>query len=85
MATKVEIEKRLAWRKTALDELQAAYTALVKGGVKSYRIHNRELTRFDLPNLMDEIRKMEEEIDELEAQLAGGRARKAFGIIPRDW
>lgn len=85
MATKVEIEKRLAWRKEALDELQAAYKALVKGGVKSYRIHNRELTRFDLPNLMDEIRKMEEEIDELEAQLAGGRTRKAFGILPRDW
>lgn len=85
MATKVEIEKRLAWRKEVLCELQAAYTALVKGGVKSYRIHNRELTHFDLPNLMDEIRKMEEEIDELEAQLAGGRARKAFGIIPRDW
>ena len=85
MATKVEIEKRLTWRKEALDELQAAYTALVKGGVKSYRIHNRELTRFDLPNLMDEIRKIEEEIDELEAQLAGGRTRKAFGILPRDW
>ena len=66
MATKVEIEKRLVWRKETLDELQAAYTALVKGGVKSYRIHNRELTRFDLPNLMDEIRKMEEEIDELD-------------------
>ena len=85
MATKVEIQKRLAWRQDALDELQAAYTALVKGGVKSYRIHNRELTRFDLPNLMDEIRKMEDEIDELEAQLNGGRTRKAFGVLPRDW
>lgn len=85
MATKVEIEKRLAWRKETLDELQAAYLALVKGGVKSYRIHNRELTRFDLPNLMDEIRKMEEEIDGLEAQLDGSRVRKAYGILPRDW
>ena len=85
MATKVEIEKRLVWRKEALDELQAAYTALVKGGVKSYRIHNRELTRFDLPNLMDEIRKMEAEIDALEALLADQRPRKAVAVVIRDW
>lgn len=85
MATKVEIEKRLVWRKETLDELQAAYTALVKGGVKSYRIHNRELTRFDLPNLMDEIRKMEAEIDALEALLADQRPRKAVAVVIRDW
>ena len=85
MATKVEIEKRLAWRKETLDELQAAYTALVKGGVKSYRIHNRELTRFDLPNLMDEIRKMEAEIDALEALLTDQRPRKAVAVVIRDW
>lgn len=85
MATKVELEKRLAWRKETLDELQAAYTALVKGGVKSYRIHNRELTRFDLPNLMDEIRKMEAEIDALEALLADKRPRKAVAVVIRDW
>ena len=85
MSTKVEIEKRLVWRKEALEELQAAYTALVKGGVKSYRIHNRELTRFDLPNLMDEIRKMEAEIDALEALLADKRPRKAVAVVIRDW
>ena len=85
MATKVEIEKRLVWRKEALDELQAAYTALVKGGVKSYRIHNRELTRFDLPNLMDEIRKMEAEIDAPEPLLADKRPRKAVAVVIRDW
>jgi len=85
MASKVEIQKRLAFRQETLDELREAYTALVKGGVKSYKIHNRELTRFDIADLMEEIRKMEEEVDELEAQLEGGRTRKAFGILPRDW
>jgi len=85
MATKTEIQKRLAFRQETLDELRAAYTALVKGGVKSYRIHNRELTRFDIADLMEEIRTMEAEVDDLEAQLAGGRSRKAFGILPRDW
>ena len=86
MATKkTEIQNRLIFRQETLDELRAAYTALVKGGAKSYRIHNRELTRFDISDLADEIRKMEEEVDELEAQLEGGKARKAFGILPRDW
>lgn len=82
---KAEIQKRLIFRQESLDELRAAYTALVKGGVKSYRIHNRELTKFDIADLMEEIRKLEEECDELEAQLEGGHARKAFGILPRDW
>ena len=53
--------------------------------MKSYRIHNRELTRFDLPNLMDEIRKMEAEIDALEALLADKRPRKAVAVVIRDW
>ena len=86
MATKkTEIEKRLIFRQEALDELRAAYTALVKGGAKSYRIHERELTRFDIPDLSDEIRKMEAEIDALEAQLDGQRPRKAVAVVPHDW
>lgn len=85
MPKKTEIQKRLAFRQEMLDELREAYTALVKGGVKSYRIHNRELTRFDISALAEEIRKMEEEVDTLEAQLAGQGPRKAYGVIPRDW
>lgn len=86
MATKkTEIEKRLIFRQEALDELRAAYKALVKGGAKSYRIHDRELTRFDIPDLADEIRKMEAEIDALEAQLDGQRPRKAVAVVPHDW
>ena len=82
---KTESQKRLAFRQETLDELREAYKALVKGGVKSYRIHNRELTRFDLPALAEEIRKMEDEVDALESQLSGQGPRKAFGVIPRDW
>lgn len=86
MATKkAEIQKRLAFRQEMLEELRKAYTALVKGGAKSYRIHNRELTRFDISALTEEIRKMEEEVDALEAQLEGKRPRKAFGVLIRDW
>ena len=53
--------------------------------MKSYRIDDRELTRFDLPALKNEIEEMEAELDELESLLAAGRPRKAFGVIPRDW
>ncbi len=85
MASKTILEKRLTFRTKALEKLYDAYAALVDGGVKSYMIDDRQLTRFDLPALSEEIKTMESEIDALEAELAGRKRRKAFGVIPRDW
>lgn len=85
MASKTILEKRLTFRTKALEKLYDAYTALVDGGVKSYMIDDRQLTRFDLPALSEEIKTMESKIDALEAELAGKKRRKAFGVIPRDW
>ena len=85
MASKTILEKRLTFRTKALEKLYDAYTALVDGGVKSYMIDDRQLTRFDLPALSEETKTMESEIDALEAELAGRKRRKAFGVIPRDW
>lgn len=85
MASKTILEKRLTFRTKALEKLYDAYTALVDGGVKSYMIDDRQLTRFDLPALSEEIKTMESEIDALEAELAWRKRRKAFGVIPRDW
>lgn len=82
---KTEICARLEFWKNALSKLRAAYLALVDGGVKSYTIDDRQLTRFDLPSLKDEIEEAEAKVDELTALLSNKRARKAFGIIPRDW
>ena len=48
-------------------------------------IDDRQLTRFDLPALSEEITQMENEIDQLTSELNGGKRRKAFGVIPRDW
>ena len=62
MASRIIIEKRLAFREAALEKLYDAYTALVDGGVKSYMIDDRQLTRFDLPALSEEIKQMENEI-----------------------
>lgn len=85
MADMTEVRARLTFWKSALEKLQAAYLALVDGRVKSYTIDDRQLTRFDLPSLKDEITEAEKKVDELTALLNGRRPRKAFGVIPRDW
>jgi hypothetical protein len=79
------IRKRLVFHQEALEKLQEAYLALVEGGVQSYTIDDRSLTRFDLPKLMNEIREEERIVDELTALLEGGKRRRAFAILPRDW
>ena len=85
MADVTELKARLEFWKSALLKLRAAYLALVDGGVKSYTIDDRQLTRFDLPSLKDEIKEAEKKVDELTTLLSNKRPRKAFGIIPRDW
>lgn len=85
MADMTEIKARLQFWKDALAKLRAAYLALVDGGVQSYTIDDRSLTRFDLPALQKEIREAERKVDELTALVNGRKARKAFGIVPRDW
>ena len=84
MADMTDVKIRLNFWRSAYEKLTAAYTALVDGRVKSYTIDDRQLTRFDLPDLKNAIEQMEDEVDELEAQLKGRRPRKAFGIVPRE-
>lgn len=84
-ASKSYLEKRIAFKEAALEKLYNAYLALVDGGVKSYRIDDRDLTKFDIDTLREEISTLEKELDELNNLLGGVKPRKAFGIIPRDW
>ena len=81
---RTELNARLEFRRAALSELRTAYLALVSGQVASYTIGSRNLTRFDLTKLKDEITEMEKELDALQAMAAGGSRRKAVGVIPRD-
>ena len=81
---KTELNARLEFRRAALNELRTAYLALVSGRVASYTIGSRNLTRFDLTKLKDEITDMEKEVDALQAMVAVGSRRKAVGVIPRD-
>ena len=85
MANRVEIRARLEFWRAALAKLRGAYLALVDGGVKSYAIDDRQLTRLDIPDLSREIEGAEKKVDELEALLEGRKGRKAFGVVPRDW
>ncbi len=85
MADRTIIRQRLSFWEGVHVKLQNAYIALIEGGVKSYMIDDRQLTRFDIPDLKNEIEECEAKIDELSAALEGRRPRKAFGIIPRDW
>ena len=82
IATRIDIERRLTFRRELLEKLYAAYDALANSGVQQYSIGSRSLTRLDLAKLMEEIRKTESEIDELEAVLSGGGRRKAAGAVP---
>ena len=81
---RTELNARLEFRRAALTELRTAYLALVNGQVASYTIGSRNLTRFDLTKLKDEIKEAEKELDALTAMAVGGSRRKAVGVIPRD-
>lgn len=85
MASKEIIEQRLAFWKDVCEKYQAAYIALIEGGVKYYMIDDRQLSKFEIVDVMDMIEKAEKKIDEYEALLNGKRARKAFAVIPREW
>lgn len=83
--TRETLEKYLEKWRSQLDRLMDAYIALVEGGVKSYKIDDRELTRFDIPTLRKAIDEAEKKIAALEAELEGQKPRRAFAVLPRDW
>lgn len=56
-------------------------------GTQMYTIGSRSLQRYqtalaDVQGMIDKLRKRE---SELEAELAGQSARRAVGVVPRDW
>lgn len=85
MDRKTTITKRLEYWNGLHEKLQEAYVALVEGKVKSYTIDDRQLTRFDLSDMLKQMEEIEQKIDELEAALNGKGARKIVGIVARDW
>ena len=68
-----------------MEQARAAYLALLSGGVKSYAIGSKNVTRLDLPQLEQTIAKLEKEVELIEREQTGGKRRRAMGVVPRDW
>ena len=75
--TRKRLERYLAREDDMLD----------KNGVQSYGIGSRNLQHYNtaLKDVQDMIEKLRARIRELEAELAGGSARRALGVVPHDW
>lgn len=82
---RIRIQKMLDHYNGYLEKLMDAQVQLISGGVQSYTIGDRTLTKFDLKKLSDEIEIVSQKIDELEAQLEGKATRKAVAVVPRDF
>ena len=78
-----KIKEKKARRSAYLDR----ETEMLTGGVQSYGIGSRNLTRYqtDLNTIRAAIKELDEEIASLEGQLSGQSVRKSVGVIPRDW
>ena len=85
MASKSELTARRDFHKSALEAAQTAYIALLNGQVQSYTIGSRNLTKFDLTKLREEMAYHQKEVDAITAELNGQKRRRAVGIVPRDW
>lgn len=68
-----------------VEKLVNAKLALVEGGVKSYTIDDRSLTRFDIDKLGMEIDDAVRKRSEYEALMNGRKTRKAVAVVPRDF
>ena len=86
--TKEIVRTELERARTRLDlYLAREQEMLSKDGVQLYAIGSRNLQRYQTPltAIQAEIDRLRKRIEELEAELAGQSARRAVGVVPRDW
>ena len=84
---KETIKQKIETQKARLDAYLDREKEMLTGGVQSYGIGSRNLTRYqtELSNIQTAIKELQKEIEQLENQLAGRSSRKAIGVVPRDW
>lgn len=84
---KARIKEKLDAKKARLSAYLDRETEMLTGGVQSYGIGSRNLTRYqtDLSNIRAAITELEKEVEQLENQLSGRASRRAIGVVPRDW
>ncbi len=86
--TKEAVKSELDSVRRRLDQYLAREEEMLsKDGVQLYTIGSRNLQRYQTPlaDIQREIDKLRKRESELEAELAGLGARRAVGVIPRDW
>ena len=81
------IQKKITSKKERLALYLDRENEMLAGGVQSYGVGSRNLTRYqtELSTIRAAIKELEAEIELLEGQLSGKSARKAVGVVPRDW
>ncbi|MBR6873034.1 MAG: hypothetical protein IKN17_05970 [Ruminococcus sp.] len=85
MITKTQARAMYEYYDRLIGKLMDAKIALLEGGVKSYTIDDRSLTRFDLDKLTEEIDKAVLKRAEYESLMNGKAPRKAVAVVPRDY
>ena len=86
--SKATITTELKETRERLEQYLAREKEMISSnGVQSYTIGSRNLQRYQtsLADIQDMIEKLRKRIRELEAELAGQSARRAVGVVPRDW
>lgn len=84
MVSKQTAQKMYNYYTERIDQLIQAQTSLTSGGVKSYTIGDRQITKLDLPSLSKEIDDAVERQSYYDAILKGKPTRAIVGIIPTD-
>lgn len=84
MISKKTARKMYNYYTEQIDRLIQAQAALTKGGVKSYAIADRQITRFDLSRLSSEIEEAVNKQAYYDAILHGRPTRGICTIVPND-
>ena len=84
---KAQITKKIEIKKQRLELYYKREAEMLDRGVQSYGMGTRNLARYntDLNAIQEEIRTLENEIENLEGMLNGKGRRKAVGVTIRDW
>lgn len=87
MIARKAVEIELSGKRERLALYLKREAEMLSGGVQSYGIGSRNLSRYntDLAAIRAAIKELEKEIADLEGEINGRRPRKAVGVVPRDW
>lgn len=84
MINKKTARKMYNYYTERIDQLIQAQTALTAGGVKSYTIGDRTLTKFDMSRISVELDEAVNKQAYYDAILKGRQTRRMVGIVPTD-